>query len=175
MKQLKNSKGFTLVELIVVIAVLALLAVGAVLAFQGVQTNARRSNLIRGAGSLATAINSANASAGGRADAVNFVAPTAAAGGVVPIATLVPNPPTAGEIGIVEVGGATGTDLEITVPAGSGLGAETITISFASSQERAQAMSVVIVTAPTVLGAPSVASVNNTRIEGWDGRAAIIP
>jgi len=37
----KTTKGFTMVELIIVIAVLALLAVGAVLAFQGVQRNAR--------------------------------------------------------------------------------------------------------------------------------------
>ena len=43
MKQLKNRKGFTLVELIVVIAVLALLAVIAVFAFSGVQSAARRS------------------------------------------------------------------------------------------------------------------------------------
>jgi prepilin-type N-terminal cleavage/methylation domain-containing protein len=57
----KSKKGFTLVELIVVIGVLALLAVGSVMAFNGVQRNARRSVVRTEAMSLAAALNNYNA------------------------------------------------------------------------------------------------------------------
>jgi len=59
----KNRTGFSLVELIVVIAILALLAVAAVLAFNGVQQNARRSQLHSDASALAAALNNHNAQA----------------------------------------------------------------------------------------------------------------
>lgn len=57
----KLRKGFTLVELIVVIGVLAILAVGAVLAFRGVQDNARRASLRDDARRVITILNSINA------------------------------------------------------------------------------------------------------------------
>jgi type IV pilus assembly protein PilA len=59
-KQLKNKKGFTLVELIVVIAVLALLAVGAVIFFMGIMANARRSTFRRDTAMLVDAANHFN-------------------------------------------------------------------------------------------------------------------
>jgi prepilin-type N-terminal cleavage/methylation domain-containing protein len=61
---MKNQKGFTLVELIVVVAVLALLAVGAVLAIRGVQRNARIASNRAAAVSMAQQFNNFN-SAGG--------------------------------------------------------------------------------------------------------------
>jgi len=57
---LGNKKGFTMVELIVVIAILALLAIGAVLAFIGIQANARRSIAMREARMLVQALNHYN-------------------------------------------------------------------------------------------------------------------
>jgi prepilin-type N-terminal cleavage/methylation domain-containing protein len=58
---MKNRKGFTLVELIVVVAVLALLAVGAVLAIRGVQRNARMSANRAAAVTMSQAFNQYNA------------------------------------------------------------------------------------------------------------------
>jgi prepilin-type N-terminal cleavage/methylation domain-containing protein len=56
----KNTKGFTLVELIVVVAVLAILAVAAVLAVTNVQRNARISAAMAEANGLASALNEFN-------------------------------------------------------------------------------------------------------------------
>ena len=53
---MKNKKGFTLVELIVVIAILAILSVIAALAFRGIQENARAAADHANANTIASAL-----------------------------------------------------------------------------------------------------------------------
>jgi len=159
----KNRKGFTLVELIVVIAVLALLAVGAVIAFQGIQANARRSVLSADTNALVNALNAYNATASARG--VQLMAntpPAMVAGG------------TAGTFSSGAAGG--GWQIVLGVPAANGLSAENFIVSFDSQPNAARAISAVLFTAPptAVSGAPGTFTINSDAIASWDTRSATV-
>jgi len=159
---MKLKKGFTMVELIIVIAVLAILAVGAVIAFQGIQANARRSNLLTASNSLAAAIRGINNEAGSR-ETVAFItgvgagAFTQGGGGAVDI-----------DVDIQD------TSISFTIAAGGGLGEVVTTVSFASQAERDNAMLLQLFAAGPV-GSPPIISVDTGRIEAWDTRTNPIP
>jgi len=68
----KSTKGFTLVELIVVIGVLLILAVIAVAAYQNVQINARISAARASVTTLASVWNNLEAMTGGKVDEGDF-------------------------------------------------------------------------------------------------------
>jgi len=150
----KLNRGFTLVELIVVIAVLALLAVGAVIAFQGIQTNARRSILSADTNSLVTALNAANATAAARGGAL--ITGRAMGAGNIPAAA---------------------TRMVFTVPAGGGLGDETFVVDFDTLNHATRALSATVYTPNTAAGIPGTYSVDSARIAQWGGAQAdtVIP
>lgn len=172
----KNQKGFTLVELIVVIAVLALLAVGAVLAFQGIQANARRANVVRAANNLATAINAANTTAGGRgATFLDGGGQGAASVLTAPAVGAVPNPvpTTPNTVQLFRTDNGDAREVFVVVPPGQGLGAEIISVTFSSQIEMERAFQVVGVP-PGTAGAPPGAVVNNPAISAWDSTSPSI-
>jgi len=170
---MKNKKGFTLVELIVVIAVLALLAVGAVLAFQGIQSNARRTNLTRAAGNLATAVNSANNRIAGAGDpTLNFVG-IPAPGVPLARATAATTAPTDALTAVTIA--YVGNELIIFVPrcTDTGMGSETFNVTFSNDQEADNAIAVVNVVASAITGGTPNASSCGECIAAWDTRTAI--
>ncbi|MCL2576688.1 MAG: type II secretion system GspH family protein [Defluviitaleaceae bacterium] len=138
----KNQKGFTLVELIVVIAVLALLAVGAVIAFQGIQANARRATLTSDANALASALNAANSTLAARGGTLLTAAPAADAN----------------------------HRITITVAAAGGLTAEVFFVDFETANHAARATAALtFINPPTgVTGAAGTFVLNTTAIQGWN-------
>lgn len=143
----KKSKGFTLVELIVVIGVLAILAVAAVVGFQGIQANARRATLSAEANMTASVLNNFNA-----------------------VATA----PVAGENGRVTAANINAADgaafIELVVPAQGAMQVMTFRVDFDNAARRDVVLSYIDFV-PGAAGAAGRFVVNTAAIQASDGIA----
>jgi len=164
MRKMKQRKGFTIVELLIVIGVIAILSVTAIIAYSGMQANARRSVLRTDANNLVGALNNFNAS--------GWV-PIAPAGGPpygtgdVTRATPVTAPHT---VTSVTPGSGEVTVFYI-IPARGTMGRTEFSVTFQSQAHFNRAVSFLEYNAPAGMPDQARFSVHTTHIGNSDGRS----